>query len=42
MIQAPADRIYACVSDITTHGDWAGNDLERTKAHIGGTDSVAS
>jgi hypothetical protein len=34
-IQAPADRIYAYVSDMTTHGDWAGDGLEVTRSGDG-------
>ena len=24
-IEAPADRVFAYVSDMMTHGDWSGN-----------------
>jgi hypothetical protein len=34
-IQAPADRIYAYVSDMTRHGDWAGDGLEVTRSSDG-------
>jgi hypothetical protein len=41
-IQVPADRIYADVSDMTAHGDWAGDGLERIEVRMEGTDPVAS
>ena len=30
-INASAERVYAYVSDMTTHEDWSGNDLKVTK-----------
>ena len=30
-IKAPADRVFAYVSDMTTHEDWSGNGLKVTK-----------
>ena len=30
-INAPADKVYAYVSDFTRHGEWAGNGLTVTK-----------
>jgi uncharacterized protein YndB with AHSA1/START domain len=34
-IQAPADRVYDYVSDMTTHADWSGNGLQVTKTSDG-------
>jgi Polyketide cyclase / dehydrase and lipid transport len=34
-IRATADRVYVYVSDMTKHGEWAGNGLEATKSTDG-------
>jgi uncharacterized protein YndB with AHSA1/START domain len=34
-VKAPAERVYAYVSDMTTHEDWSGNDLTVTKDTAG-------
>jgi uncharacterized membrane protein len=34
-IEAPADRVYAYVSDMTTHAEWSGNELQVKKSSDG-------
>lgn len=34
-IEVPAERVYAYVSDMTTHADWSGNELQVTKSSDG-------
>lgn len=34
-IEAPADRVYDYVADMTTHAEWSGNGLEVTKSSDG-------
>jgi uncharacterized membrane protein len=34
-VKAPAERVYAYVSDMTTHEDWSGNGLTVTKESEG-------
>jgi uncharacterized membrane protein len=46
-IDAPADKVYAYVSDFTTHGEWAGNGLAVVKdtdgpAQVGSTFSTTA
>jgi uncharacterized membrane protein len=34
-VEAPADRVYEYVADMTTHAEWSGNGLEVTKSTEG-------
>lgn len=34
-VDVPADRVFAYVSDMTTHGEWSGNGLQVTKSSDG-------